>query len=395
MKIAIFASEIPSTVFIENLIKGLAQRGHTIHLYGKYVKDPNYGEYKNIHIYKEPKTKVGMVLYAIRYFFILLFSNPKKIATVLKISKTDSYLYWFYRFNFYATVLSFNADILHIQWVNAVLFIDSLVESKLIKTVVSLRGTHINVTPLYQEACKKGYIKVFPSVSGFHGVSHTIIKEAQKYDSTANERAHVAYPAVTEATLNKFKTRNNPQGEKFNVISIGRHHWKKGYNFAFDAIKILKDKNIPVNYTIVAEGKLDEQLIHQVKDLDIENEIKITGSLPHAKVLETVQNADAFLLPSLEEGVANVVLEAMAVGTPVVSTDCGGMLEVIKDDENGFIVKSGYANLLADALEKVYHLNEEQRKQMTIKAHETIVEKHTLETQLNEIEKLYKQVLNS
>lgn len=77
MKIAIFASEIPSTVFIENLIKGLAQRGHTIHLYGKYVKDPNYGEYKNIHIYKEPKTKVGMVLYAIRYFFILLFSNPK------------------------------------------------------------------------------------------------------------------------------------------------------------------------------------------------------------------------------------------------------------------------------------------------------------------------------
>ena len=55
-------------------------------------------------------------------------------------------------------------------------------------------------------------------------------------------------------------------------------------------------------------------------------------------VKELIKNADILLLSSVEEGIANVVLEAMALGTLVVSTECGGMNEVIKNNENGFLV---------------------------------------------------------
>ena len=395
MRIAIFASEIPSTAFIENLIKGLAMRGHTIYVYGKYIKNPHYENYNNIHTVKEPKSKLGMSLYALKYILKLLINNPRKLLWLLKVSKAQSYLYWVYRFNLYASIAVLEVDIFHIQWVNSLLYIDSFVEHKIAKTVVSFRGTHLNSTPLYLKACREAYERVFPQVDGFHGVSNAIIEEAKKYDIALGERAHVAYPAVTSSTLARFKVTTKHAKTEFHAISIGRHHWKKGYNYAFDAVKILKDKEIPIIYTIVAHGTLDEQLVYQINELGIQDQIKITGGLSHDKVLDTAQNSDVFLLPSLEEGVANVVLEAMAIGTPVVSTDCGGMLEVIKDGVNGYIVKSGYSNLLAEALEKVYNLNAEHRKNLIINAHQTIKEKHTLETQLNEMEKLYHKVLES
>ncbi|MDZ4756901.1 MAG: glycosyltransferase family 4 protein [Bacteroidota bacterium] len=395
MKIAIYANEIPSTVFIENLIKGLAERGHEIYVYGKYKKNPHYEKHRNIHILKEPISKIQMVFYALKYIFKFLFTAPKTLIYLLKTSKDKTYLSWIYRFNLYATIVHLEVAIFHIQWVNSIVYIDTLIENKLAKTVVSLRGTHLNVTPLYQEECKQSYVRLFPKIDGFHAVSHAIINEAKKYDATVEERAHVAYPAVTDSTLSKFTIAKKRNEGVFKVVSIGRHHWKKGYTYAFDAIKILKDNNIPVEYTIVAQGTLDERLLHQIKELEIQDCIIITGGLSHDKVLEKVQKSDVFLLPSLEEGVANVVLEAMAVGTIVVSSDCGGMLEVIKEGVNGYITKSGYAEQLAESLLKVYQLNEDESVKMITNAYETIVAKHTLNTQLNEMEILYQNVIQS
>ena len=82
----------------------------------------------------------------------------------------------------------------------------------------------------------------------------------------------------------------------------------------------------------------DEALIFQRSQLLLEDSVSFVGTLPFLSVLDEIRSADVLLLPSLEEGIANVVLEAMALGTLVVSTDCGGMSEVVIDKETGFLV---------------------------------------------------------
>ena len=85
-----------------------------------------------------------------------------------------------------------------------------------------------------------------------------------------------------------------------------------------------------------------------------------------------MKEADALLLPSVEEGIANVVLEAMAIGLPVVSSNCGGMSEVIVDGDNGLLVATRDPAHLADCIDELIRLIPRDREHMATKARDTI-----------------------
>src|SRR5690606_18050092 len=133
------------------------------------------------------------------------------------------------------------------------------------------------------------------------------------------EKIQVVYSGVSP-TLLELNTHRN-RNSKLKIISVGRFHWKKGYNYAIEACQILRRKGLDFEYIIVAAGDAEEAVFH-ISDLSLQNFIKIIPGLPHDKVFEAIADADLFLLPSVEEGIANVVLESMALGTPVISTDC-------------------------------------------------------------------------
>ena len=75
-----------------------------------------------------------------------------------------------------------------------------------------------------------------------------------------------------------------------------------------------------------------------IHELDLTNEVELLPKMPQSAVFDEMKAADVLLLPSLEEGIANVAVEAMALGTPVISTDCGGMEELITHKKEGWIV---------------------------------------------------------
>ncbi|MDZ4756900.1 MAG: glycosyltransferase family 4 protein [Bacteroidota bacterium] len=394
MRISIFANEIPATVFIEDLITALASRGHEVFIYGKYIKNPHYDNYPNIHIVHKPKTQIKKILYALKYFFKLIFTKPKLLIHIIKISKVNSFIRWMQKFNMYITLYDWNLDIIHIQWAKSVTILDELIKDGKIKTVLSLRGTHINVSPIVNEKIKNEFEKLFPFINGFHGVSYAIISESQKYYHNLPNRSIVAYPSISKETYNLFNI-SQPSAINFNIISVGRFHHIKGFMYALDALKILIDEGIPVYYTLVAFGTLPEQLLFQIEDLDLHNHIRIIPSLPHDEVLAAIQNADVLLLSSIDEGIPNVIIEAMAVGTPVVSTDCSGIVEVIENGVNGIITKVCTPSSIAQGLTKVYNLTPSEREQMILKAREQLNVNHLQEMQLNNIEKLYDSVLNN
>jgi colanic acid/amylovoran biosynthesis glycosyltransferase len=106
-----------------------------------------------------------------------------------------------------------------------------------------------------------------------------------------------------------------------------------------------------------------------------------------------MKNADLLLLPSVEEGVANVVLEAMQLGTIVLSTNCGGMEEVIENGVNGFIVPIRNAEAMANSIIEISNLNQVKRSTIIENAKETIKRQHTEEKMIEDMYVLYNNVI--
>jgi glycosyltransferase involved in cell wall biosynthesis len=136
-------------------------------------------------------------------------------------------------------------------------------------------------------------------------------------------------------TQNSLKSRD----EKV-VLYVGRLEPVKGVKYLVKAMKILRDGGLRnVKLLIVGDGTERRLLEELVRKYDLEDCVVFAGKVPHNEIPAFMASADMFVLPSLSEGFPGVALEAMAMGLPVVATKVGGLPEIIKDGENGFLVE--------------------------------------------------------
>ena len=154
----------------------------------------------------------------------------------------------------------------------------------------------------------------------------------------------------------------------------------------------MKENKIPFTYTIVGAGGYLE-LIYQIKDLGLQEDVILLNSLSSDEVKKAMKSASVLLLPSVEEGIANVVLEAMASGTLVLTTNCGGMEEVVENEVNGFLCPIRDSSSIAEQIMKIIELPEEKKKLILNRAKETISKQHTEEQMVNGMLKIYEHTL--
>ncbi len=145
------------------------------------------------------------------------------------------------------------------------------------------------------------------------------------------------------------------------MISVGGLVERKGYHRIIELIPQLLTTYPDLLYLIVggasAEGDIRVQLEQQVTSLGLENHVRFMGAMPSEELRLPLSAADLFVLATSNEGWANVFLEAMACGLPVVTTDVGGNREVIANDELGVIVKLFDSNALAQAINHAFEKN--------------------------------------
>ncbi|MDO6691876.1 glycosyltransferase [Aliiglaciecola sp. 3_MG-2023] len=126
------------------------------------------------------------------------------------------------------------------------------------------------------------------------------------------------------------------------LITVGGLVRRKGFHRVIDCLPELLLSYPNLVYLIVggasAEGNIEAELRAQVNSLDLEEHVKFLGSLPPNKLSAPLSSADLFVLSTANEGWANVILESMACGTPVIASDVGGNSEVINSDDVGEIV---------------------------------------------------------
>lgn len=162
-------------------------------------------------------------------------------------------------------------------------------------------------------------------------VSEGIKEDFQKNFNIKEDKIEVIYNPIDIERIKKLASEKIEFNRK-TIISIGRLDRQKGQ---WHLIRVLKEIE-NVDLVILGEGELDSYLRNLVKDLNLENRVKFLGWQKNP--FKFLAGSDIFVLSSIWEGLSMVILEAMACGVPVISTDCPvGPREIIYPD-NGILI---------------------------------------------------------
>ena len=143
------------------------------------------------------------------------------------------------------------------------------------------------------------------------------------------------------------------------IIAVGRLIPKKGFGDLIRTCVLLAERGKSFRCEIIGEGPLENELRRQIDELHLQNNVVLTGAKPQTELRRGLAAANVFVLPSVidpDGGMDNlptVIMEAMATGLPVVSTNIGGIPEMVIENETGFLVQSRDVVAMADAIETV------------------------------------------
>jgi glycosyltransferase involved in cell wall biosynthesis len=219
---------------------------------------------------------------------------------------------------------------------------------------------------------------------------------AKKAKAFIDREIHVI-PNGIDTTLFKPMERNEVlgemlqvEGQKSQVIGfVGELREKKGMATLLTGYAQLA-KKIPVSLFIVGEVRdgEDKKIFDEFRNSNPEYRITITGHVPHKDLPAYYSLMDVFVHPSLRDGMPNAVLEAMACEVPVIATPVGGVMDVIEDNVNGFLVNVNDANGLAQKMAEVLS-QPEKREAVARSGREAVLSQYTLEKELQANLKIY------
>ena len=166
------------------------------------------------------------------------------------------------------------------------------------------------------------------------------------------KKSVLCYNGIDKAVLGR-KSQKRPEelfdsaAEQTRIGVVGRLEEQKGYAFLIDAMETVVQKH-PVHLYIIGSGSLEQAMLRQVHSRNLGVWVHFMGS--RDDVLDIMPHLDMLVSSSLWEGFPTVLLEAMAVGTPVVATDVSGSRELIKNGETGCLVNPSDSVALANAI---------------------------------------------
>lgn len=140
---------------------------------------------------------------------------------------------------------------------------------------------------------------------------------------------------TSHTSLEMRKTLNIPE-KNLVVGTTGRLISVKGHRYLIEAAIKIVDKRPDTTFVFLGDGELSDELKNMASRLGIEENVKFLGWRPD--VAEVMSAFDVFVLPSLNEGMGRVLVEAMALGKPIVASDVGGIPDLVNDGKNGFLV---------------------------------------------------------
>ncbi len=178
--------------------------------------------------------------------------------------------------------------------------------------------------------------------------------------------------------------------DAFICTSIGRLVWAKGQDDFITAFSSIADR-LPKAYALIAgEGVLYPVLSRQIQAAGLEKRMILLGHCTPEKVLNVLRASDAFVLSSRSEGVPYALLEAAALGLPILSTRCGGIPDVLTDSVEALLVPVGDPKALAEGLIRFYS-DRPWARQLGLAAQEKIRQNHAVKALIDAMQIAYRK----
>lgn len=154
--------------------------------------------------------------------------------------------------------------------------------------------------------------------------------------------------------LSNFKIQKKLQNRKMTIGYIGRLSKEKGIIEFIQATSLIVAKEKNINFLIAGIGELTSEVLQYVQsNPDLSERTKFIGWVDPKDMPKILNELMVLVLPSYSEGIPNIVLESMACGTPVLATPVGGLPDIIKDKETGFIIKNNLPDCIAEDIKTI------------------------------------------
>lgn len=229
--------------------------------------------------------------------------------------------------------------------------------------IVGLRGSDV---PGYDVRYLWLYPFLKPPLSMIWGSASAITANSYELRNLAHQfrpNDHIeVIPNGVE--LDRFRVttlHDKPDDETFKVLCVARLVERKGIGYLIDAVKYIREQRENFKLVFVGRGDKEREFRAKVEQENLAQWVDFRGAVLHFDVPAVYNEADLFILPSLNEGMSNAVLEAMASGLPIITTYTGGTAEMLRG--NGIVIPKQSPDAIARAILEIWE-NYPLRKSM-------------------------------
>ena len=261
------------------------------------------------------------------------------------------------------------------------------------KLVTTVHGwvRHTWRTPLYyaiDRLCLRWYDRVICVSDDLHAACIDVGVRATRCILIENAIDTLEFHRRHTVTQAKRRLGFDPQRRL--IGAVGRLSPEKGFDVLIESAKRLLDSGCPVDVAIAGEGDDRPRLESLIARLGLQEHVRLLGY--RADTIDLFQAFDVLALSSYREGLPNVILEAMALETPVVATAIAGIPKAITSGENGLLVPPGDAHALAEELRHVLDDGDLHRRLATA-GRATIEQRFSFQRRMEKVARVYDEVL--
>lgn len=403
MKIALVVRVFPqvSETFIVSKALGLVDRGHDVHLVCGASPRANWDAFGPDHRVHELRDRVHQVP-ATDLQWSSVEPTARQLAVLARAPRAAVRRYRSHDASrlghrlrhllLDAPLVAIAPDVVHFEFGSQATSRMDIRDRLGTAVTVSFRGFDLNYVGLDHP---DHYRPVWDGADGIHVLGQDLWRRAVRRGAPATLAHTVIPPAIDLTAIDPGPPRPGrpgTPGDPLRLVSVGRLHWKKGYEYALEAVALLRARGLTVEHRIIGDGELLGAVAFWRHQLALDDAVHLLRSVPPAEVARQLAWADVMVHAATSEGFCNAVIEAQAHGVPVACTDADGLPENVAHGESGIVVPRREPAKLADAIE---HLagDPEMRARMGAAGRSRVEQLFGLEDQLDAWEQFYDEAV--
>jgi glycosyltransferase involved in cell wall biosynthesis len=180
---------------------------------------------------------------------------------------------------------------------------------------------------------------------------------------------------------------------KYNILFVGNLIFAKGVDILLEAFALIEKEYSDIGLVYVGDGEEEAHLISRSSELGVDKKVMFVGRLEYKLIPSIMHYSDILVLPSREEGVGRVILEAMAMKLPVIASNIGGIPLVIDNLKDGILFEPGDIHELKSQVLFLIN-NKDFSDTITTNAHQKFIDNYEYEISINMFLNMYKSILD-